>query len=240
MAPDKGTCQTPVWIGIHTGDFDTYNTGEEVFNVAFERIAEDGNTEPLVTFFDAGNTAGRIFDGVAAKSEAGPICFGESATLDFTNITPESGAALYLSYASMIVPSNDAWISNGNPKAHMIFDSNGDFTFVPVTVKGSEALDAGTEVNDEIPENTALLGQMEANTGVAENSTVELHPGFNATGNILSNANYANADFTESEYEFMSIEVTATKNCNILTFILQILVGWLLGLVLDFSFCDVF
>jgi len=52
-------------------------------------------------------------------------------------------------------------------------------------VSGAEVLDGGTEVNDELPVNTAFFGQMAPNTGVAENGVVLEHPGFSAAeGNI--------------------------------------------------------
>jgi hypothetical protein len=51
--------------------------------------------------------------------------------------------------------------------AHAIFDEAGNFIGADFIVLGSNVLDAGSEVNDEIPANTAFFGQMAPNTGVA-------------------------------------------------------------------------
>ena len=113
----------------------------------------------------------------------------------------------------MILPSNDAFVANGDPMAHEVFSVDGKFVPVTIDSMGSMVLDAGTEVNDEIPENTAFFGQMEPNTGEDENSVVVLHEGFNAVGSegILDAANFANADFTADGYQMVQITVTAMK-----------------------------
>ncbi len=54
---------------------------------------------------------GTIWDGVVGEA---PLCPGETATLDF-EFEADEGMAYYFSYASMILPSNDAWVSNGDP-----------------------------------------------------------------------------------------------------------------------------
>lgn len=155
MAPAGGTCQTPVWVAIHTGNFDTYDRGEPISS-AMESLAEDGNTGPITTeFANAGQESGAIYD---ATVGGGPICPGESAYLPF-RVELKPGQDYYFSYASMIIPSNDAFIANGNPLAHKIFNSNGNFVDVDFTVPGSAVLDAGSEVNDEVPANTAFFGQ---------------------------------------------------------------------------------
>jgi uncharacterized protein (TIGR03382 family) len=77
--------------------------------------------------------------------------------------------------------------------------------------------DAGTEVNDEIPENTAFLGQMMPDTGVDENGVIGLHAGFQgsqalggALGNILSSPQFAGGDFTIPGYPIARITIVPT------------------------------
>jgi len=69
--------------------------------------------------------------------------------------------------------------------------------------------DAGTEVNDELPMNTAFFGQMTPNTGADENGVATIHPGFNApgSGGILDDPLFANADFKASGYQIAQITV---------------------------------
>lgn len=117
----------------------------------------------------------------------------------------------YFSYATMIIPSNDAFIANGNPMAHRIFDDAGNFLGADFIVLGSSVLDAGTEVNDELPMNTAFFGQMAPNTGTPQGGVVAIHPGFLAPGtggNILADPMFANADFKASGYQVARITVT--------------------------------
>ena len=206
MAPIHGTCQSPTWVGIHDGTFDLYDRGVAV-RQSVERLAEDGDSWPLVEEFAAAQ--GGVKDEIVGGS---PICPGETVSLTFDiDIIP--GIPLYLSYASMVLPSNDAWIANGNPRAHLVANVDGVPADLYVTVAGEEVLDAGTEVNDEIPEHTAFLGQTVPDSGVAEYGVVELHPGFRPAGNggILDNHQFVNADFTAIGYEMMSVKVTFTK-----------------------------
>jgi hypothetical protein len=72
-------------------------------------------------------------------------------------------------------------------------------------------LDAGTEVNDEIPMNTAFFGQMMPNTGTNENGVVMTHPGFlpPGSGGILDDPMFANANFKAADYQVAEITVQA-------------------------------
>lgn len=208
LAPENGTYLTPVWVGFHDGGFDIYNQGESLNGFpGTEALVEDGNVEPISNRFSevgAGSVQGAI-----ASSE-GPIAPGQTVSDQFLI---ESGAASnqFFSYASMIIPSNDAFIANGDPEAFSLFDEQGNFRPVEFVVLGSDVLDGGTEVNDEVPENTAFFGQQTPDTGVDENGVVELHPGFNppGSGGILDDPEFANADFTAEGYEVARIVVTA-------------------------------
>ena len=106
----------------------------------------------------------------------------------------------------MAIPSNDAFIGNDDLQAHLI-SSGGVFQNQTIDIFGSMLRDAGTEVNDEIPMNTPLLGQTIANTGSTENGIISLHGGFLPGGPILTQ--FPNADFTSSGYQIARIKVEA-------------------------------
>lgn len=208
MAPENGTRQTPVWIGLHDGTFDLYNRGEMV-SPALERLAEDGTTAPLSEMFLM--SPGAVWDGVVGD---GPIQPQTSAELEF-RVMVKKGMPLYLSYATMVLPSNDAFLANGDPMAHLVFKSNGKpARFQPVMDMGSDVLDAGSEVNDEATDTTAFFGQMMPDTGTVEGGVVELHPGFmpSGSGGILDDAMFSNADFTQAPYPMLKIQVRVYKN----------------------------
>ena len=166
LAPENGNFLTPVWVGIHNGEFDTYDRGRPV-SPGLESLAEDGDTALISTEFDLsgfGGAQATILDG-------GPIAPGDAVSETFT-LESTTATSRYFNYASMIIPSNDAFIANGNPLAHEIFDEAGNFIGANFIVAGSQVLDAGSEVNDESPTNTAFFGQETANTGVTENGVV--------------------------------------------------------------------
>ncbi|NJN24350.1 MAG: CHRD domain-containing protein, partial [Acaryochloridaceae cyanobacterium RL_2_7] len=101
LSPDRGTAITPVWVGFHNGEFDTYDRGRPA-SPGLESLAEDGNVSGISREFDQANfgeTQGAI------AGEAGPILPGETAGEIFT-VDPIEGEERYLNYASMLLPSN--------------------------------------------------------------------------------------------------------------------------------------
>ncbi len=205
LASENGTFITPLWFGFHDGTFDTYDRGRPA-SPGLESLAEDGSTDLISTEFDLagfGSVQGTI---LGTEGTPGPIDPGEITTftveLDLSD--PQSA---FFNYAAMIIPSNDFFIANGNEQAHQIIDENGNFIGADFTIAGSNILDAGTEVNDELPENTAFFGQQTPNTGIDENGVVQVAEGFIPGGNILSSPEFANADFTADDYQVARIQV---------------------------------
>ena len=201
LAPTNGTRLTPVWVGFHNGDFDTFSGGEAA-SAALESLAEDGSTALLSQDFNASGLGS--IDGTVG---AAPIQPSEGATETF-DVDTSNGQ--YFSFASMVLPSNDTFIGNGNPEAYKLFDDAGNFLDLDILVLGSRAYDAGTEVNDELPANTAFFGQQDPNTGVDENGVVRLSTGFlpASAGGILADPQFASADFTAAGYQFAQITFT--------------------------------
>jgi hypothetical protein len=66
---------------------------------------------------------------------------------------------------------------------------------VRVTVTNLDVLDAGTEVNDEAPANTAFFGQAAPNTGIDESGLVQFRQ-LTDGGNILAGERLSMADFS--------------------------------------------
>jgi hypothetical protein len=203
-APDNGTWLTPIWVGFHDGSFDTYDMNLPA-SEAVERLAEDGNADPLSAAFAASGT-GTIDGVIPADMGIPPIGPGETATMTFVLNNYDSRNS-HFSYVSMVIPSNDAFIGNEDPGAHRVFDAYGNFLGGFFTIYGSDVLDAGTELNDEIPEHTAFFGQTVPDSGVDEFGVVHAHPGYlpPGSGGILDDPNFANADFTAPGYEIARI-----------------------------------
>ncbi|MEP3479619.1 MAG: spondin domain-containing protein, partial [Fuerstiella sp.] len=197
LQTENGALLTPFFLATQNGVYDFFDVGGTA-SENLERLAEDGTTGPRI---DAALASGGVNE--AKATEGGPIVPGASRTVTFY---AESVNELtqYLSFASMVLPSNDAFIGNDSPLELDLFDENGnlirrvgDGAFI---VGGDDVYDAGTEVNDEAPANTPVLGQAAPNTGVTENGLIRQHEGFQGsarlggtTGNVL-NAR-PNADF---------------------------------------------
>ena len=109
----------------------------------------------------------------------------------------------------MIIPSNDAFVANGDPTAHAVFNDAGEFIGADFEILGTEINDAGTEVNDESPMNTAFFGQAAPDTGDTEGGVITAHPGFAAmgSGGILDDPMFAGADFTQAGYRIARVKV---------------------------------
>ncbi len=202
LSPVNGTFLTPFWVGFHDGTFNPVNIGSTAPDF-IERIAEDGNVAPLQAAFGAGNQ-GVLFGpgGAIGPGQSGSVLFDLDGTLSGNR---------YFSYASMVIPSNDAFVASINPLEHMIFDAGGQFIPTSFILLGSEILDAGTEVNDEVPAHTAFFGQATPDTGLAENGVVGLHSGFlpASSGGILAAPQFANADFTAAGYQLARVSIAA-------------------------------
>ena len=203
LAPEGGTFVTPLWVGFQDGTFDIFDSGSSA-SLSLERVAEDGDVSLLSEEFLSSGSG--VVDGVLGD---GPLAPGDRVMETFT-LDSNDEASRYFSYAAMIVPSNDAFIANGNPTRREIFDEDGNFVGTEFVVVAQQVKDAGTEENDELPENTAFFGQTTPNTGVDENGVVMNHPGFNpvGSGGILDSEMFANADFTAEGYELARITVS--------------------------------
>ena len=202
LAPNQGVILTPLWVGFHEGNYDLFEPGLPA-SAGLELIAEDGDASILSESFMSRGTSrtdGVITgDGISPNSPPliGP---GSSASLTFD----VDAATPFFSFASMILPSNDAFIGNESGTSHRLFDANGTFIGTDFVVIGNQIQDAGSEVNDESPDSVPLLG-MAHNVGPVEGGTVATHPGFNAGGNIL--AAFPNGNFKDELYPVARIRV---------------------------------
>ena len=208
LTPAGGLYFTPVWVGFHDGSFDSFDAGASA-SAAMEALAEGGDVSGLQSEF--GTVAGGQADVVTAPAgfPAAPVFDpGDvgSLTLD---LDPSSNR--YFSFASMLIPSNDAFVGNDDPLAYEIFNATGVFTGpLDILVLGSEIWDAGTEENTELGAAFIAIGGVSTD----ESGLITLHPGFNMPGNILGGLTAAGTtvdevlgDFTQSGYQLARISI---------------------------------
>jgi hypothetical protein len=175
--PAGGFAIAPVWVGIHDGTFSDFTNGFPASS-AIESVAELGDTSGLTS----------VFAGHGAQTTVGgaPYLPGTSATSLLNVANPSLDR--YLSFAAMVVPSNDFFMANAFPMAHPLFDSSGHF-LGPVTIQiyGSDLWDAGTEV-DNISFGAAFIAGDDATDHVAENGIVQ-----SVFGGSVDNSAYLNS-----------------------------------------------
>lgn len=150
-APAGSFFFTPVWLSLHDGTFDSHNLGEPLEpNFPFtEPLAELGVTGPITAAFAAAANPRGLQTTLVSPSGPPPFGPGQSASFVF-NVTDRS-AQRFLSYASMLVPSNDLFFANDNPRAHAVFDASGNFTGpFTIDVFGIEIKDGGSEANEPL------------------------------------------------------------------------------------------
>lgn len=138
-----GPTLTPVFTAVHDGSFDAFDAGSAA-SAAVETIAEEGDPSGLIADLGSNGTSGVIFapQGFAGAPLVEP---GESSSI---RLDVDGSVDRFLSYMSMILPSNDQFIGNDDAMAYELFDASGTF-LGPQTfeVTGLNAYDAGTELN---------------------------------------------------------------------------------------------
>lgn len=214
-APNGGIYLTPTWVGFHNGSFDSYDGGS-ASSIQLSRLAEDGNTSPIAQTFGANGTL--VATGVAQTGSrvqgtlpgvGGVIAPGETVTMQFDVDISVGGSNQFFSYASMVLPSNDYYIANGNPTAidlSSLSGSPGNSVSFDVT----SVNDAGTEINDFdfsagnplFPQLGLPVGQTGPNQGNDEfgvnNNVLFPFTGFlNAPGSADTNADFALLNFND-------------------------------------------
>ncbi|MEH6814598.1 MAG: spondin domain-containing protein [Motiliproteus sp.] len=191
-SPIGGLFFTPVWLGFHNGSFDTFNAGSAA-SPALERLAEDGDASFLGASLTAtqGDAIGAVVLAPAGFGGAPVFDPGETASAVFDL---DSSTHRYLNYASMLIPSNDAFFGNDIPLE--LFGAGGNFVGdLTITILGLDIYDAGTEANTET--DAAFLNQSGPNQGLSTAQVIARHSGFIPFpgGSILGGTNGAGFTF---------------------------------------------
>jgi hypothetical protein len=169
---DNGVLVTPlgpVYWAVHNDQFSPWEADSSA-SAGLETLAEDGSPADLVSE-NSGATGLLDQGGNQVDGGSGPAMPGDTITVE---VTPDASNP-YLSFASMVVQSNDAfWAPNG---PIMLLDENDDprpAADVMADIMASLVVyDAGTEMN-EVPgqgPNTAP-NQAQAGDGMNEDGNV--------------------------------------------------------------------
>ena len=171
---DGGFSLTPLWVGFHDGTYSNFQNGMDAADFpGLEDIAELGNTDARTAAFASAQPGG-VQMTLADTSGAPVFSPGESST--YTINVGDATANRFMSFAAMVVPSNDLFVGNPDAGAEL-FDAMGNFNG-PFTIDifGTEVWNAGTEVNDFANGPAFVMGQ-DAMAGTVENGLIQ--PFFN-------------------------------------------------------------
>ncbi|MFI4915942.1 MAG: spondin domain-containing protein [Phycisphaerales bacterium JB060] len=170
LAPDGGFSFSPVWMGFHDGSFNMFDAGTQARDLdGIQQIAELADAGPMASRFGMEQTMG-VGGVVASGVGAPPFEPGETASMMFD--VGDASQNRFLSYASMVVPSNDLFFGNDN--ALEVFDAAGNFNGpFTINIYGRDVWDAGTEVND-ILDGPAFIEGADATAGTAEFEDIAL------------------------------------------------------------------
>ncbi len=162
----RGQTFTPIMVATHKRGQYLFKLGDAASN-ELAIVAESGNNQPLQ---DALLNSGVAYDTV---SSAGLLAPGESVTVR----VKAKGAFKYISVASMLIPTNDAFIAiNGvrAPKGHH------------ASMHVSPTYDAGSEMNDELCANIPgpHCGGEGISAGDGGEGFVHVHAGIHGIGDL--------------------------------------------------------
>ncbi|MBC2606178.1 spondin domain-containing protein [Pelagicoccus albus] len=154
---------TPVFFGFHDGSFDTFDSGSYASS-SIESLAEGGDASGLAS--DIMGVAGSKHHVLLQDGSGAPpgVLFapGESASF---RIDLDATLNRYLSFASMVVPSNDIFIGNEDPMGIELFDGYGNLNMdLSFDLFGANIWDAGTELNDLMGAPLSPLGGISTDT----------------------------------------------------------------------------
>lgn len=125
----------PTHLGFHRGAFDAFNIGNPAAP-GIVSVAEGGaGGQWQADFAAADPTATRGIIG-------GALTPGQSRSQSFI---VNAGMNRFFTFASMVIPSNDFFIGNDNPRGFQLFDDAGNLMINSITQTAGQIWDAGSE-----------------------------------------------------------------------------------------------
>lgn len=151
--PGGGFALAPVWFGVQDGTFTTFTPGQAASS-AIGTLAQFGNTAPLTALFDASGAG--VDTTLKSGGTLAQFLPGQSNSTILNVANPSVDR--FLSFAGMVVPSNDFFMGNATPLP--IFNPDGRFKgSMTIQVFGSGIWDSDTEVQSTTTALTFIQGQ---------------------------------------------------------------------------------
>lgn len=173
--PNRAPTAFPIWYAFHDGTIDAFDEGA-LASEALSELATERLVQPLLDRYrDAGKVSfianppwGIGIENVHDPSQ--PVA--REQLLDPVRHR-------YFSYLAKVVPSDDAFVGNDDPKRVEVFDADGKFLgpFV-IDVFGSDVLDAGVRANDERDVWMIHRTETKLSSGSATTEPIRTHGGY--------------------------------------------------------------
>ncbi|MDQ8184574.1 spondin domain-containing protein [Pelagicoccus sp. SDUM812002] len=203
--PD-GLWFTPVFFGFHDGSYDTFDSGLSAPD-SIEALAEGGDASGLVSSIS--NVSGSKSRVLLQDGSGAPpgVLFAPGESQSFT-IELDPSLNRYLSFATMLVPSNDIFFGNPSPSQFELFSIFGEFQDgFEINLFGSDIWDAGTEENDFLGAPLSALGGISTDTTGSSISLLGQEGLDNFSGRSLATGtNLSNNLFAGDQIARISVE----------------------------------
>lgn len=158
---------TPIMVASHRNGVSLFELGDAA-SAELSALAEGGDVAPLTAKLEANKKV------IQVANSGGLLMPGASVTV---NVSTERGAKR-ISLASMLIPTNDAFISLNNVKAPR---GHGKKTYY------APAYDAGSEPNDELCVSIPgpVCGGAGGSPGESGEGYVHVHAGIHGIGDLV-------------------------------------------------------
>jgi Spondin_N/PEP-CTERM motif len=170
LSASDSVALSPFTLAAHDGTFDAFDAGSAA-SIGIENVAELGDGTDLLAAINSAQPSAVTATAIATSGGFGPGIFPPGASGSII-LTLDPVMNRYLSYGSMVVPSNDSFLGNDSPTAVELFDAGGNFVAADFTLNGSAIWDAGTEVN-QLTGAAYVVGE-DATLGTDENGVIQL------------------------------------------------------------------
>lgn len=138
LAPAQGIAFAPLRIGFGNGSFDAFDSGEAAGGPIIS-IAEGGSGSLWFPAFAAAEP------GAVLGTVGGLLLAGQMASATFRI---DALANPYFTFGAMVVPSNDHFIGNDDPREYRLFDAAGNLRITSIGQTAGEIWNAGSELFD--------------------------------------------------------------------------------------------
>lgn len=141
LSPADSVSFAPLRFGFNKGVFDAFNIGETA-TAPIITIAEGGSGSAWLPAFAAADPTAVI------GSSAGALTPGTSSTVGAFRV--DTAINPFFTFAAMVVPSNDFFIGNDDPRRFRLFDDAGNLLISSIDQRASDIWNAGSEAFDPL------------------------------------------------------------------------------------------